>query len=140
MKYNFSKSLRISFDFDGTLDDDFDGTFNKQKDEIQNLAKKYLNEGHQVCIITKRYGPEFSNMGLTNEHKNVFDLSKKLGIKDVYFTNREMKFSYILNLKIQKHFENSNYEVELINQACNEKNHNCLVIPIEDPYWRDLVY
>jgi Mor family transcriptional regulator len=139
MSFNYS-NLRISFDFDGTLSDDFDGSFNKQKDEIQNLAKKYLNEGHQVYIITKRYGPEFSNMGLTNEHKIVFDLAKKLGIKDVYFTNREMKFSYILNLRIQKHFENSNYEVELINQACKEKNHNCLVIPIEDPYWRDLVY
>jgi len=140
MKYNFTKSLRISFDFDGTLDDEFDGVLNTQKTEIQNLAKKYITEGHQVCIITKRYGPEFSNMGINNEHKIVFELAKKIGIKDIYFTNREMKFSYILNLGIQKHFENSNYEVELINQACKERGSECLVIHVEDPYWRDLVY
>ena len=68
--------MRISFDFDGTLDDEFGGLYNSQKEEIQNIAKKYVESGHQVCIITKRYGPEFSNMGITNEHKIVFDLAK----------------------------------------------------------------
>ena len=132
--------MRISFDFDGTLSDDFDGSFNKQKQEIQDIAKKYVDGEHQVCIITKRYGPEFSNMGITNEHKIVFDLAKKLGIKDIYFTNREMKFSHILALKVDMHFENSEYEVQLINQACGEKDHKCVVVHVEDPYWRDLVY
>ena len=53
---------------------------------------------------------------------------------------KEMKFSYILNLGVDRHFENDDYEVSLINQVCNEKGHNCLVVPVEDPYWRDLVY
>jgi hypothetical protein len=134
------KKERISFDFDGTLDDEFGGVLNNQKQEVQELAKKYVESGHQVCIITKRYGPEFSNMGLTNEHKVVNDLAKKLGIKDIYFTNREMKFSHILALKVDMHFENSEYEVQLINQACSEKGHKCIVVHVEDPYWRDLVY
>jgi hypothetical protein len=63
-----------------------------------------------------------------------------LGIEKIYFTNREMKFSYIINLGIDRHFENDDYEVQLINQVCKERNHNCLVVPVEDPYWRDLVY
>jgi hypothetical protein len=132
--------MKISFDFDGTLDDEFGGIYNPQKDEIQSLAKKYLSEGHQVCIITKRYGPEMSTHGLGNEHLIVLKLAKYLGIEEVHFTNREMKFSHILSLKIDRHFENSDYEVNLINQACKEVGHNCLCIPVEDKYWRDLVY
>jgi len=132
--------MRISFDFDGTLDDEFGGILNIQKEEVQNLAKKYISEGHQVCIITKRYGPEMSNQGLKNEHLVVLKLAKELDIKEVYFTNREMKFSHILSLKIDIHFENSDYEVQLINQSCLEKGHKCLVVPVEDKYWRDLIY
>jgi phosphoserine phosphatase len=133
--------MRISFDFDGTLVDEFGGhPSNSQKDEIQGLVKKYLNQGHEVIIITKRFGPENSDKGIKNEHLEVQHLAKKLGIEKIYFTNREMKFSYIINLGVDRHFENDDYEVQLINQACKEKGHNCLVVPVEDPYWRDLVY
>lgn len=131
--------MKISFDFDGTLEDDFDGTINKQKLEIQNLAKKYISDGHDVCIITKRYGYENSNLGVGNEHLKVYYLAKELGIDKVYFTNREMKFNWIINLDINMHFENDDYEVQLINQVCKEKNHKCLVVPVEDPYWKDLI-
>lgn len=133
--------MRISFDFDGTLVDEFGGyPSNSQKDEVQGLAKKYLSEGHEVMIITKRFGPENADKGIKNEHLEVQELAKKLGIKKIHFTNREMKFSYIINLGVDRHFENDDYEVQLINQVCKEKSHNCLVVPVEDAYWRDLVY
>ena len=133
--------MKISFDFDGTLVDEFGGhPSNSQKDEVQGLAKKYLSEGHEVVIITKRFGPENSDKGIKNEHLEVQELAKKLGIERIYFTNREMKFSYIINLKVDRHFENDDYEVQLINQVCQEKGHKCLLVPVEDPYWRDLVY
>ena len=133
--------MRISFDFDGTLVDEFGGhPSNSQKDEVQGLVKKYLSEGHEVIIITKRFGPENSDKGIKNEHLEVQHLAKKLGIENIYFTNREMKFSYIINLKVDRHFENDDYEVQLINQVCREREHKCLVVPVEDSYWRDLVY
>ena len=133
--------MRISFDFDGTLVDEFGGhPSNIQKDEVQGLAKKYLSEGHEVMIITKRFGPENADKGIKNEHLEVQELAKKLGIEKIYFTNREMKFSYIINLEVDRHFENDDYEVQLINQACQEREHKCLVVPVEDSYWRDLVY
>jgi hydroxymethylpyrimidine pyrophosphatase-like HAD family hydrolase len=133
--------MRISFDFDGTLVDEFGGhPSNSQKDEVQGLAKKYLSEGHEVMIITKRFGPENADKGIKNEHLEVQELAKKLGIKTIHFTNREMKFSYIINLGVDRHFENDDYEVQLINQVCKERNHICLVVPVEDAYWRDLVY
>ena len=99
--------MRISFDFDGTLEDEFGGIpVNEQKAEIQSLAKKYISEGHEVMILTKRYGPENADKGLKNEHLAVYELAKELGIKTVYFTNREMKFSHIIILSIDRHFEN----------------------------------
>ena len=131
----------ISFDFDGTLEDEFGKSkINNQKDEIQGLAKKYLSQGHEVIIITKRYGPENSNLGLKNEHLEVYELAKKLGIEKVYFTNREWKFVYIIKLGVNMHFENSSNEIHLMDQAFSEQKYNCLIVPVEDPYWRDLVY
>jgi hypothetical protein len=91
-------------------------------------------------IITKRFGPENADKGIKNEHLEVQELAKKLGIEKIYFTNREMKFSYIINLEVDRHFENDDYEVQLINQVCQEREHKCLVVPVEDSYWRDLVY
>lgn len=134
------KHLKISFDFDGTLVDEFGGfPKNKQKEFIQSLAIEYKNLGHDVMILTKRYGPEFKQMGLKNEYISVYDLARKLGIDKVHFTNREMKFSYIIRMGIDVHFENDEYEVDLINRKCKEVGHKCLVLSIEEKNWRDLL-
>jgi len=132
--------MKISFDFDGTLEDEFGGfPKNNQKESIQSLAKKYISEGHDVMILTKRYGPEFKDSGLKNEHLPVYYLARELGIDKVYFTNRKMKFSFILSMKIDIHFENDEYEIDLINRVCLEKGHNCLVVPVEDKDWENLI-
>ena len=134
------KHLKISFDFDGTLVDEFGGLpKNEQKEFIQSLVKKYKNLGHDVMILTKRYGPEFKNKGLRNEYEPVYYLAKELGIKKVQFTNREMKFSYIINMNIDVHFDDDKYESQLIKQVCNEKNHKCLVINIKEKNWQDIL-
>lgn len=133
--------MRISFDFDGTLENDFDGTLNLQKIEIQQLAKKYVSEGHTVFIITKRYGPEMANQGLKNEHKKVLILAQILGIplQNCIFTNREFKNNMIVNQKIDMHFENSEYEVQLIDKTCFRSGHKCLTLHIESAAWRDIL-
>jgi hypothetical protein len=123
---------KISFDFDGSLYDDFDGDANPQKEEIQYICKYLVEQGKDVCIITKRYGFD-TGMG---ESDDVYQLALKLGVKNVYFTNRELKHEKIKELGIQVHFENSDVECGLI----KETTPSTLVIHIEDPYWRDLVY
>lgn len=129
----------ISFDFDGTLDDEFDGGYNIVKEEIQSLAKKYVDDGNDVCIITKRFDSNNRHLGKVNEHIIVYELAKELGITKIYFTNREMKFSHIIKLGIEMHFENSKNEVQLINQACKQNNRNCVTVHVEDPNWRDMI-
>lgn len=129
----------ISFDFDGTLDLEFGGIPNPQKEEIQDIAKRYISQGHRVMIITKRFDIVNKHLGLKNEYIPVFELANKLGISEIYFTNREMKFSYIINLGVEVHYENSDYEVQLINQSCEQNNHKCIVVPIEEPHWRNII-
>ena len=121
------------------MDDEFDGGYNIVKEEIQSLAKKYVDEGNDVCIITKRFDSNNRHLGKVNEHIIVYELAKELGITKIYFTNREMKFSHIIKLGIEMHFENSEYEVQLINQACKQNNRNCVTVHVEDPNWRDMI-
>jgi len=122
---------RFSFDFDGTLDDDFGGELNPQKDEIREICKYLVSKGKDVCIITKRYGPNWDR----GESEKVYSVASECGVKKVYFTNRELKNSKISELGIQVHFENNEYESNIIT-----KTTSALVIHIEDPYWRDLVF
>lgn len=132
----------ITFDFDGTLEDEFDDTLNLQKEEVQHICKQLIQMGNDVRILTKRYSEEYANLGKGNEHLIVYHLASQLGIpkSKVHFTNREMKFSFIVSNGVDIHFENSQYEVDLINQSCYENKKKCIVVPVEDPYWRDLVY
>ena len=122
---------KISFDFDGTLENDFDGTLNKQKEEVQSICKELIRQGKDVCIITKRYGhPSYG------ESAKVYELANQLGVQNVYFTDRVLKHEKVFELGIEVHFENAEYECGVIQQ----KNPSTLLIHVEDPYWRDLVY
>ena len=122
---------KISFDFDGTLDDDFDGEVNPQKEEVKEICKYLVKQGKEVCIITKRYGPD-TGMGETDK---VYAIALECGVKKVYFTDRELKDAKVKELGIQLHFENNPHEAGVISQKSS-----AMVVCIEDPYWRDLVY
>jgi hypothetical protein len=132
--------MKISFDFDGTLDDEFGGQIiNHQKEEIQQLAKKYVEEGHDVCIVTRRYDESRKKLGLKNEHVVVYELAKKLGITDINFTNREFKFSHLIRLKVDMHFENSEEEIHYCNVVFSQNDYLCKIVPVERKGWRDLL-
>lgn len=131
---------KISFDFDGTLDDEFGGQIiNHQKEEIQKIAKYFVDEGYDVYIVTRRYDESHKHLGLKNEHVVVYDLAKKLGIKNVYFTNREFKFSHLMKLNIEMHFENSEEEIHYCNIVFSQNNYQCKLVPVEREGWRDLL-
>lgn len=132
--------MKISFDFDGTLDDEFGGQIiNHQKEEIQQLAKDYISQGHDVCIVTRRYDEEHKKLGLKNEHLVVYELAKKLGITDINFTNREFKFSHLMKLGVDMHFENSEEEIHYCNIVFSQNDYQCKLIPVEREGWKDLL-
>jgi hypothetical protein len=128
---------KITFDFDGTLEDDFDGTINKQKEEIKNVLKQLMIT-NEIFIVTKRHSPKNSSLGKINEHIDVLRLAMELGIpgKNIIFTDRMLKAETLIQMGSDIHFENSEMEVQYMNQF----QHNTQLVLITDPYWRDLVY
>jgi hypothetical protein len=127
---------KISFDYDGNLNDHFDGGKNPHKKGVQKLFKE-LSEDDSVDLhlITRRYGPEQASKGLKNEHQNVFDLLDELKIvlpkEKILFTNREMKYKFILNLGINIHLDDDFRDRELI-----EKFTQGSAVDTTQPGWR----
>lgn len=99
--------MKVSFDFDSTLD----------REDIQNLAKRFIAFGDDVHITTTRRSKiEYIHI----ENKEVFDVAKKLGIKEsnIHFTNMEDKEPYLRDFDI--HFDDDEYEIDLITRSKNK--------------------
>jgi hypothetical protein len=92
--------MRISFDFDGCLDDN---TF------VQMMCKMFISSGHDVFIITSR-DPQLSNT-------DVFKKADEFGIKreNIVMTNGALKVHAFMLNQIDLHFDNSYDEVVAIN-------------------------
>ena len=96
--------LKVSFDFDSTLD----------TPSIQEYAKLLIEKGIEVWIVTSRYDsedkytPEFLKTinlegikkgELTKLHEELFKIADKLGIdkNHIVFTNMIPKYTYFSN-------------------------------------------
>lgn len=108
VNFGFKKTKRISFDFDNTL----------QNPALQTLAKGFIEDGHEVFIITSRL----------NEGRilDVCNLAVELGIPQfmIYRTNGESKVLTIKVLGIDIHFDDCPFE-------CAELRSICTVIQVE---------
>lgn len=106
------KNNVISFDLDGTLDDHFDGVNNPYKKETRELVKRLIRRGYEVYIITRRYGPEKSSMGIGNEHLKVWEVAEELGVPKnrITFTNREWKYSFVESVGACMHIDDDDRE------------------------------
>lgn len=106
------KNNTISFDFDGTLDDNFDGVKNPYKKEVRDFALRLIRRGYNVHIITRRYGPDNSVLGLMDEHIKVWNVAKELGIprENIIFTNRNWKYSSIASIGACIHIDDDERE------------------------------
>jgi hypothetical protein len=90
---------RISFDFDDTL----------TTAKGQDMARRYLAANDEIFIITARTQ---SNGG------PVYAMAEKLGIKkeNVYFTGGKHKWMLVNRLRIDKHIDNNEEELQLIRE------------------------
>ncbi len=107
----------ISFAFEGVLDDELDGTKNPLKEEMQKLCKELSKSGKRVIIYSKRYERNDNrHLSLENrkEYKLAYDISNKLGVGDLVFTNRNTFYQYMENNYNHCHVNCSGYEAELI--------------------------
>ena len=108
--------LKISFDFDDTLDND----------RIQKLAKKYISDGHDVWITTTRMSNAYGNPNWNND---VFDVASKLGIPitKIQLTDGDVKWRYLKDFDI--HYDDSYDDIRAIEKHLP----NCVGIMIRNP-------
>lgn len=103
-----NKVKRISFDFDNTL----------QSPALQTLAKKFIEDGNEVFIITSRL--------LDGRILDIYNLAVELGIPQfrIFRTNGESKTATIKAVGIDIHFDDCPFE-------CAELKSICTVIQVE---------
>jgi len=106
---------KISFDFDGTLSQHFDGQLNPFENDVRNMIKRLINDGHDVHIVTRRYG----NPMLT-ENRVVYEVAEILGLNrnNIHFTNREWKYKTINELGIEYHIDDDMTDIQYIKNYC----------------------
>jgi hypothetical protein len=106
--------MRVSFDFDGTLADHFDGAPNDQRYKVIERLKQHQREGDEVFIVTKRYSPQNSRLGLVNEHIDPLRLASELSIPGdrIVFTDRSLKADKLHDLGINQHYEDCPHEAD----------------------------
>jgi len=110
--------MKVSFDFDGTL----------SRNDVQEVAKDVISRGlFEVCILTTRYsdpsnyhdlwnGSEAGKQYLLEQHRELFDVAKKVGITEIHFTEFEWKTNFVDKLGIDVHLDdNYREEVSVIN-------------------------
>ena len=101
---------KISIDFDGTL----------EYLDVQQLAQKLIDLGHEVQIVTTRWDEDnkwryaFYN-GLSRElkdslHSDLYQVAEKLKIP-VYFTNMEYKADFLKKKKVDVHIDDNWEEI-----------------------------
>lgn len=118
---------KVSFDFDGTI----------EFEDVQEVAKDLIKKEHTVCILTTRFSdPSNYNFDATEIHQHLFDIAKKVGIDEIYFTEFEWKYKSIDDYNIDIHIDDCyREEVCLINHKCKAK---AILYPTE--WWRKELY
>ena len=106
---------KISFDFDGTISRHFGGQPNPFEDDVRNIIKRLINDGHDVHIITRRYGNP-----MMIENRIVYEVAEILGInpENIHFTNREWKYNKINELGIEYHIDDDMTDIDYIKNNC----------------------
>jgi len=97
------KKIKVSFDFDDTL----------SCEEMQNIAKQYLEMGAEVFVVTSR--ADFHE-GIKFSNSDLFKVTDKVGIKreNIFFTSYQDK--YLHTKEYDFHFDNDQQEIDLINE------------------------
>ena len=110
--------MKVSFDFDGTLD----------RISVQKYAKFLIDIGIDVYITTKRYEkPEdyseefckhYGIKNVLNEHNNLFEVAKELNIpfENIHFMNMEDKSTYLKDKDFIWHLDDDPIDIKDINQ------------------------
>lgn len=85
--------IRISFDFDDTL----------SLPSVQKIAKELIRVGFDVVIVTSRRSD--------GENSDIQEVAQDLGIDSVFYTDYDLKFTWLKALMCDIHIDNDRNEL-----------------------------
>jgi phosphatidylinositol kinase/protein kinase (PI-3 family) len=91
--------MKISYDFDDTL----------STIKGQEMAINDIKNGNEVLILTARQ---------ERDKEEVYQIADKIGIKhsNIHFTNGKDKWSFVIRLNIDRHYDNNQEQIDKINK------------------------
>ena len=115
---------KVSFDFDNTLSYPL----------VQQYAKKLINKGYEVFVLTARYNEMKKSFYVPNPtNEDLFKITEKIGIKErnIIFTNMEDKYHYLKDTDVIFHLDDCWQTNKLINEKTKVK-----AIDVMQPKWK----
>jgi DNA-directed RNA polymerase specialized sigma subunit len=101
----------ITFDFDDTL----------SNESVQKYAKKLIDQGYHVMIVTSRIEDKLKHLHpFSKSNADIYSVAKKLGISksDIKFTNRQSKSIKLPSYNSSVHLENDTKELMDDGRTC----------------------
>jgi heterodisulfide reductase subunit A-like polyferredoxin len=91
--------MKISYDFDDTL----------STIKGQEMAINDIKNGNEVLILTARQ---------ERDKEEVYQIADKIGINhsNIHFTNGKDKWSFVIRLNIDRHYDNNQEQIDKINK------------------------
>lgn len=108
--------MKISVDFDGTL----------EFQDVQTYIKELIEQGIEVHITTSRYKDPSSYLPVIVNHDDLYEISNKLGITTINFTDFCDKYLFLKNKDYLFHLDDDRFEVFAINTKTNVKGIDAL--------------
>ena len=102
--------MKVSFDFDSTL----------SEEKNQKLAKKFIDDGHEVWITTTRLSSDLGKSKgwpwIITQNEALFKIAEEVGIPmdRIKFTEGEDKWKSLYTFDI--HFDDDDVEIDLIQE------------------------
>ena len=119
--------MKVSFDFDGTL----------EQKEVQVYAKQLLEEGVEVWVVTTRWDENHKHKYPHNATlDDLWEVVDRLGIPRwrVRFTCMEWKHTYLKGTEFIWHLDDNETEYD---QARKAGGCNVPMINVTSYYWKD---
>ena len=119
--------MKVSFDFDSTLD----------RKDVQQFAKRLVDRGHEVWIVTSRCNTEYATEKgwhwVDKQNRKLFRVADNVGIKQehIVFTNHISKSESIKDKGFAFHLDDDPDELMDIIHS----NDNCRPINVDHFDW-----
>lgn len=126
---------KVSFDFDSTLD----------RKDVQRFAKKLIDDGYEVWIVTTRTSTEYAKENLDqwtinrvdkSNHK-LFRVADNLGInrEHIHFTNSKFKIEFLEGKNFIFHLDDDTDELLEISTSVDK----CEPFNVNYFEWEELI-